>query len=62
MRRHLSSGDAVPVAMPEYHELERVASEWEAWEVRGDRLRERGDEGCAGGMGRGKERERVGCR
>ncbi|CAN0183798.1 unnamed protein product [Scytosiphon promiscuus] len=23
MRRHLSSGDAVPVAMPEYHELER---------------------------------------
>lgn len=33
MRRHLSSGDAVPVDMPEYHELERVASEWEAWEV-----------------------------
>ncbi|CAN0267119.1 unnamed protein product, partial [Ectocarpus fasciculatus] len=34
MRRHLSSGDAVPVNMPEYHELERVASEWEAWESR----------------------------
>ncbi|CAN0338720.1 unnamed protein product [Pylaiella littoralis] len=34
MRRHLSSGDAVPVDMPEYHELERVASEWEAWEGR----------------------------
>lgn len=34
MRRHLSSGDAVPVDMPEYHELERVASGWEAWEVR----------------------------
>ena len=34
MRRHLSSGDAVPVDIPEYHELERVASEWEAWEVR----------------------------
>ncbi|CAN0104081.1 unnamed protein product, partial [Ectocarpus sp. 6 AP-2014] len=34
MRRHLSSGDAVPVDMPEYHELERVATEWEAWESR----------------------------
>lgn len=33
MRRHLASGDAIPVIMPEYQELERVASEWEAWEV-----------------------------
>ena len=33
MRRHLSSGDAIPVLMPEYQELERVAFEWEAWEV-----------------------------
>lgn len=34
MRRHLSSGDAVPVRMLEYRELERVASFWELWEVR----------------------------
>lgn len=33
MKRHLSSGAAVPVNMPEYQELARVASQWEAWEV-----------------------------
>lgn len=37
MRRHLSSGDAIPVTMQEYQELEGVAFEWEGWEVREDR-------------------------
>lgn len=47
MKRHLSSGAAVPVDMPEYQELEKVASHWAAWEVR------EGGEAGGGREGRG---------
>lgn len=60
MRQHLTSADAIPVSMPEYRELRRVASLWEAWEVRRPprsawtlvRPRVRGHSPCAFWFGR----------